>query len=172
MNGDDDSIRSFLLAQVAWFVERAAACAGVRRIALVGSLVTEKLHPKDADVLVTVDADIDLAYLAKAARGMKGRTQARNKSSDIFICDATTGRYVGRICHYSNCRPFVRMSCRADRCGRRQYLCDDLRNLRLPKDVVVAPPLELWPVVVRRGVIPRDVEEMVSRLGEFGARTV
>jgi hypothetical protein len=165
LNGDDDkSIRQFLLAQVAWFVPRAAECAGVRRIALVGSLAMEKPHPKDADVLVSVDGDTDLMHLAKVARGLKGRTQARNKSSDIFICDSASGHYVGRICHYSNCRPGVRMSCRADHCGRRQYLCDDLRNLRLSKEVVAAPPLELWPAVVRRAAIPRDVEEIVGPL--------
>jgi hypothetical protein len=31
---------------------------------------------------------------------------------------------------------------------------------------ILAPPLELWPVVVRRCQVPADVERLVSRLHE------
>ena len=48
------TIRAFLLVEVQRFIERACTCPGVRRIALIGSLTTDKENPKDADVLVTV----------------------------------------------------------------------------------------------------------------------
>ena len=54
------TLRDALLAEVRFFVERARSCPGVRRIALVGSLATDKQNPKDADLLVTVDDDADL----------------------------------------------------------------------------------------------------------------
>ena len=41
--------------------------AGVRRIALVGSIVTPKLDPRDIDLLVVVSDDADLAALAMHA---------------------------------------------------------------------------------------------------------
>ena len=73
-----EPIRSFLLSEVLRFVERARLCPGVRRIALVGSLVTHKAEPKDADVLVAVENAADLTELAAAGRKLKGRAQSRN----------------------------------------------------------------------------------------------
>ena len=69
----ESSDRSFLLSEVSRFVEFARTCPGVRKIALVGSLTTDKRDPKDADVLVTVDDDADLNALATAGRRLKGR---------------------------------------------------------------------------------------------------
>jgi hypothetical protein len=66
------TIRDYLLAEVRLFVEYARVCPGVRRIALIGSLTTEKSDPKDADLLVTVDDDADLTPLATAGRKLKG----------------------------------------------------------------------------------------------------
>lgn len=60
MTKSNSSIRGFLLSEVLRFVERARTCSGVRRIALIGSLVRDKGDPKDADVLVTVDDEADL----------------------------------------------------------------------------------------------------------------
>ena len=86
------TIRDNLLSEVRHFVERARVCPGVRRIALIGSLATNKENPKDADMLITVDDDADLAMLATAGRKLKGRAQSRNKGADIFwlIRQATT----------------------------------------------------------------------------------
>jgi len=53
--------RRVLLIAVREFVQAASAFPGVRRIALVGSLTTDKPVPKDADVLVTVDGGMDWA---------------------------------------------------------------------------------------------------------------
>ena len=79
----DPSIRSFLLDEVLRFVKRARTCPGVRRIALIGSLAKDKDHPKDADVLATVDDDADLAALATAGRKLKGRAQSRSSGADV-----------------------------------------------------------------------------------------
>src|SRR5688572_14416423 len=43
-----EPIRTFLISEVRHFVESARACAGVRRIALVGSLVSDKENPHGA----------------------------------------------------------------------------------------------------------------------------
>jgi len=156
----DTEIRELLLAGVLKFVEQASVCSGVRRIALLGSLVTQKNNPKDADVLVTVADDADLAPLAVAGRRLKGMAQSRNSGTDIFLADLSR-EYIGRICHWRDCRPGVRLSCDALHCGRRQYLHDDIEEVRLDEALVNSPPLELWPIVVRRTAIPLDVETIL-----------
>jgi hypothetical protein len=35
-----------------------------------------------------------------------GRAQTINLGADVFLAD-TTGRYLGRICHYRECNPRV-----------------------------------------------------------------
>ena len=166
---DDESIRSFLLSEVLRFVERARGCPGVRRIALVGSLVRNKHDPKDADVLVTVDDDAALTSLATAGRGLKGRAQSRNKGADVFLADPS-GTYIGRICHWRECRPGVRLACDARHCGRRPFLHDDLDVVTLDHGLVEAPPLELWPTVVPRARLPGDVKtQLVQPLAESSA---
>jgi hypothetical protein len=127
----------------------------VLRIALVGSLVTNKAIPKDADVLVTIDNTMDLTDLARAGRRLKGSAQTINLGADIFLADMT-GRYLGRICHYRECHP--RVACLAQHCGYREHLNDDLHVVTLSKELLAAPPIDLWPNVVRRLVVPPDVE--------------
>jgi hypothetical protein len=48
------SIRPYLLAGVLRFVRAARNVEGVVRIVLIGSLTTDKLNPKDADLLITI----------------------------------------------------------------------------------------------------------------------
>jgi hypothetical protein len=156
-----DSIRRFLITEVLRFVERASNIPGVRRIALIGSLTTDKQRPKDADVLVWLADDADLGPLAVAGRQLNGKAQSRGSGADIFLAD-TRGNYLGRVCHWRDCRFGVRMSCDALHCGRRQFLHDDLAVVKLPAGVIEAPTLELWPAVVRRGPIPPDVEELLA----------
>src|ERR1700683_3992682 len=120
-----ESIRAFLIGELLTFVTRARTTPGVRRVALVGSLATAKASPKDADLLLWVDDGADLAPLAAIARRLKGKAQSRNSGADIFIVNAKA-EYLGRICHYRDCRPGIRISCRALHCGRRAHLCDDL----------------------------------------------
>jgi hypothetical protein len=42
----------------------------------MGSPVTSKAIPKDADVLVTINGSMDLGELARAGRRLKGSAQA------------------------------------------------------------------------------------------------
>ena len=138
------------------FVRAARLCPGVRRIALLGSMTTAKAVPKDVDLLVTIERTMDLTQLARAGRRLKGLAQTINLGADIFLAD-TTGHYLGRICHYRECHP--RVACRAQHCGLRAHLNDDLHVVTLSKDIIASPPVELWPKVVRRLTVPADVEE-------------
>ena len=158
----DSSIRDFLLNEVLRFVKYVRTCPGVLRIAVVGSLATDKENPKDADVLVTVDENADLNPLASAGRKLKGRAQSRNRGADIFLADPS-GNYIGRTCHWRECRPGIRSSCDARHCGRRAFLHDDLDDVTLDVAVIKAPPLELWPNIVRRVDLPKDVEAQLVR---------
>jgi hypothetical protein len=143
-----------LLLAVRSFVRDARDCPGVLRIALVGSLTTAKANPKDADVLVTIAGTMDLTKLARAGRRLKGLAQTINLGADIFLADEG-GRYLGRICHYRECHP--RRACLAEHCGRRESLNDDLHVVTLSNELIAAPPVDLWPKVVRRVMVPPDV---------------
>ena len=129
---------------------------GVSRIALVGSLTTPKREPKDADVLVTVYKDVDLAYLAARGRKLKGACQSRSKGADIFLCNVSE-EYIGRTCSWKVCH--MRAACTGNSCGNGSYLCDDLDIVCLGSRLVKKPPIELWPNMVRRVQVPVDVEE-------------
>lgn len=150
--------RRVLLVAVRAFVQAAGGLPGVSRISLVGSLAADKPVPKDADVLVSINGAMDLTELARIGRRLKGQAQNINLGADIFLADEE-GRYLGRICHYRECRP--RMACRARHCGRRQHLNDDLDVVTLSQELVAAPPADLWPKVVRRVALPPDVETLL-----------
>jgi hypothetical protein len=150
--------RRELLLAVRSFVRAARTCPGVLRIALVGSLVTSKAFPKDADVLVMINGTMDLGELARAGRRLKGSAQTINLGADVFLADMT-GRYLGRICHYRECHP--RVACLAQHCGRREHLNDDLHVVTLSKELIAAPPVDLWPNVIRRITVPVDVEALL-----------
>ncbi len=156
-------VRDRLLNESVRFVHEAGRVPGVVRIALVGSVTTAVPEPKDIDFLVTVAASCDLAVLAVHSRGLKGRLQAHNLTADIFLADES-GQYVGRVCRWRECRPGKRTACEAQHCGRRPHLCDDLQVVDLGADLVAAPPLELWPALLRRGPLPADVEAWISTI--------
>lgn len=111
----------------------ACDCLGVKRIALIGSLTTTKAIPHDVDVLVAIDDAVDLDRFASAGRRLKGAGQNINLGADIFLADES-GAYLGRICHYRECHP--RAACRAQHCGRRDHLNDDLNVLTLPRELI------------------------------------
>jgi hypothetical protein len=154
-----------LLLGVFSFVLATRLCPGVRRIALLGSLTTAKAIPKDVDLLVTVERAMDLTQLARAGRRLKGLAQTINLGADIFLAD-TAGQYLGRICHYRECHP--RVACRAQHCGLRTHLIDDLHVVTLSKDLLASPPIELWPKVIRRTAVPDDLEEILLTKLERG----
>ena len=79
--------RRHLLVALRAFVRSARDCAGVRRLALVGSLTTTKAVPSDADVLVTSMTQLIFTQLALAGRRLKGAAQNINLGADIFLAD-------------------------------------------------------------------------------------
>ncbi len=125
--------RRTLLLAVLTFVLAARSCPGVQRISLLGTILTAKAIPKDVDVLVTIDAAMDLTRLARSGRRLVGQAQTINLGADIFLAD-TTGRYLGRICHYRECHP--RGLCHAQHCGQRDHLNDDLHIVRLSQELM------------------------------------
>jgi predicted nucleotidyltransferase len=150
--------RRRLLEAVLEFVRDARKLSGVHRIALMGSLATDKPVPKDADVLVVIDDEVDFETLARLGRRLKGAGQRINLGADIFLADSRA-HYLGRICHYREC--FPRMACEARHCGRRQHLNDDLHLVNLSALQVVETPVDLVPTIVRRCPVPDDVEALL-----------
>jgi hypothetical protein len=150
--------REFLLRLGARFTESAREVRGIDRIALIGSLTRKKYAPKDADVLVTIRADVDMESLAIHGRKLKGAAQTRNLGADIFLCDAWY-HYVGRICSWRECHP--RVACGGTRCGYGNRICDDLHNVDLNPSLLKEPPLEIWPRILVRGTIPDDTRHVL-----------
>lgn len=149
-------VRSTLLALTREFVRGARRVAGVERIALLGSLVTEKAHPKDVDVLVGINDRIDLNTLARLGRRLKGAAQSRlNSGADVFLAGCA-GEYHGRICHYRECHR--RVLCHARHCGARPHVADDFDVVQLDAVLIAAPLVELFPTVKAHVSIPADVE--------------
>jgi predicted nucleotidyltransferase len=163
MRAVSEGHRQQLLEGLRRFVASVRQIGGVRRIAILGSIVTPKPDPKDIDVLIVVADDADLAPLATCSRRLQGHAQSFNRGADVFLADER-GTYIGRMCRWKDCRPGVRRSCDALHCGRRPYLHDDLDAIRLKRPLVLSPPVTLWPSVERRGQLPRDVEEVVAAL--------
>jgi hypothetical protein len=158
-------LRQFLLLGALGFMRTASRLPGVRQIVLIGSLTTDKADPKDIDLLLTVADDLDLERLASAGRRLKGRAQGRSSGADIFLLNPR-GEYIGRTCQWRECVPGIRVACRADHCGRRHYLYDDLRVIKLTQALVSAPPLQLWPTVVSHGALPGDVQAWLVNVQE------
>jgi hypothetical protein len=158
----DKDVRAFLLTEAFRFIERIVEIPGVRRGAMLGSILSSKTDPKDVDLLITVDEDADLTYLAKSARRLKGMAQSKNKGADVFLANPA-GEYIGRICHWSQCGPYFRATCDARNCGVREYLHDDLDDIKLDSRSVKEPPLEIWPSVVARQSVAKDVLPFLSK---------
>lgn len=151
--------RPELIAAVLTFVENVSGLPGIRRISLLGSLATQKPHPKDVDLLVEIGSGTDLGQLAKRSRQLRGKTMQTGESrgADVFLCSAD-GEYLGRVCGWRECRPGLRQSCEALHCGAVEYLHDDLQNVKLSRELVAEPPIDLWPeVVLRIDSLPDDV---------------
>ncbi len=154
------SDRDLCLAEALAFVRQAIQMPGVERIALLGSLTTDRTDPKDVDLLITVADDMDLKPLADAARRLSGHLQQHRLGADIFLANPQ-GRYLGRTCPWKVCAPGVRVSCDARHCGQRSYLHDDWDAVRLEDALVRRPPIVLWPHIIARVPLPEDVEQVL-----------
>ncbi len=154
---EDTSSRKRLIDEVLTFTRAAAKLPGVLRIALIGSLATHKADPKDADILVTIEEDLDLEDLAALGRKLQGHTQSFSRSGDVFLADAENN-YLGRTCPWKQCEAGLHADCDALHCGARPYLHDDLHTIRLSTSLIAAPPIELWPDIITRISPPDDVK--------------
>ena len=74
------------------------------------------------------------------------------------------GEYIGRICHWRECAPGIRMSCDAQHCGKRMYLHDDMDAVHLSSQLVTNPPIQVWPRVEYSGNVPADLMPFLSKL--------
>ena len=84
------------------------------------------------------------------------------RRGDLFLADEQHN-YLGRTYPWKRCEPGVRIRCEAQHCGTRPFLYDDLHVIRLSKELIAQPPIELWPAVVSRVPLPADLEEIVIR---------
>ena len=155
-------MREQLLSHLPWFVSAVTKLSGIRRVALLGSITTDKQNPKDIDFLIEVEDEADLEPLARFGRKMKGRAQQMNRGADIFLMNPQ-GHYIGRTCHWKECGPGIRRSCDALNCGKRHYLHDDLATVTL-SDHTVKSALELWPTLEHRSGLPDDLVMILKQL--------
>ncbi|MBC8871574.1 MAG: hypothetical protein H8E44_19285 [Planctomycetes bacterium] len=164
-------LRKIMFVEVRRFVRFARDLPGVARIAMIGSLTTEKEFPKDIDMLVTVTDDCELAPLAKLGRQISGHMQTHQAGADVFLADEN-GNYLGRTCPWKECGPGIRVSCDALHCGARHYLHDDFEAIRLDRHVITSPPLVLWPEAVAGDDLPQDVRsELIEQLAKDEQRS-
>lgn len=159
---NSQEVRAFLVTESFRFIDRVISLPGVKRVALLGSIVTPIADPKDVDILIAIDNDTDLTTLATAARRLKGIVQGKNKGADIFLANPD-GEYIGRVCHWKGCGPQFRSTCDAWHCGVHPYLHDDFGDIRLNSHLVKEPPLEIWPTLIYRQKVADDLLPFLSR---------
>ncbi len=159
-------LRKIMFAEVRRFVRFARDIQGVRRIALIGSLTTDKEFPRDIDMLITVSDDCDLAPLAQLSRQLSGHMNGYQAGADVFLA-SEDGDYLGRSCPWRDCGPDHRTSCDAMHCGLRHYLHDDFNAIRLKEKVIAQPPVLLWPDLAAAQNVPPDVyEQLIEELAK------
>ena len=74
-----------MFAEVRRFVRFARDIEGVRRIALIGSLTTDREFLKDIDAFVTVRDDCGLAPVAQLGRQLSGHMNCHRAGADVFL---------------------------------------------------------------------------------------
>ena len=162
------SSRPKMIEGAFWFVQQASQLNGISRIALIGSLATEKEEPKDVDMLVTIIDAVDMEVLAvnmetlaTLGRKFAGRLQQINRGAEVFLADSQ-GNYLGRTCPWKVCGGVhyngagVHYDCNGQQCGSR--IRADFSTIRLKKSIIRKPPLVLWPNVVALAPVPKDVQ--------------
>jgi len=160
MRGDRNK-RGLYFELIPWFMEHIAKIEGVKRIALIGSICTAKKDPKDIDIMVTIRPELDVKPLARLGTRLSGRASQFGGSAELFLAEGT--QYLGRTCKYRD--PFPRASCRPLRCYRdRPFLCYTNNNFVLTQELVTAPPLILWPEIIRNSKLPDDLEVLLGTL--------
>lgn len=77
--------RRSLLVLGADFVRTIRGLKGIEGIALIGSLCTDKVNPKDIDFLLSLQPGMDLQGLAKPGRRLMGSAQGMSSGADMFL---------------------------------------------------------------------------------------
>ena len=157
------SYRQQLLSLAIDCVQSVLKLNGVTRIAMIGSLTTNKPDPKDADILISVKDDLDLSRLARLSRSLQGRAQSLNRGGEVFLANQDD-QYIGRICPWKDCGPGIRASCDTLHCGIRKYLHDDFDAIRLSDDLVKHPPIVIWPKFSARVIVPEDLSKALAKI--------
>ena len=161
--------RPHLLKAVLAFVRAARSTPGVLRIALLGSLATDKPVPKDADVLVTIDAAMDLGPLARLGRRLQGTAQTINLGADIFLA-----RRRGALPGPHLPLPRVLATRGLQGAELRPAQAPQRRSpvVTLSPALISAPPIDLWPRIVARCAVPADTQALlVAKLDHEPRRT-
>lgn len=153
--------RQLLLEAGETFVRRIVLVHGVERIALVGSITTDKTKPKDIDFLLTVSVDIDMKAVAMEGRKLKGFLQGHASGADVFLCNANH-QYIGRTCGYRECH--WRAACEGTDCRPGSWLNTDFHLVKLDPDLCKNPPVVIWPVQRVAVPVPEDVAQMLRHL--------
>ena len=85
-------VRDSLLEAALWFVQAAARLSGVQRIALIGSIMSDRQHPKDIDLMVYIadDADLHPWQRWRAGSGVGSRARTGAPTCSWQTSDATT----------------------------------------------------------------------------------
>jgi len=159
LNRDTD--RGALLLAAQWFFNRAIKLESITRIALIGSICTDKQHPKDIDILLTIKPDADISSISKLKRQMSGRSQRGLLGADIFLMEE--GSYIGRPCRFRE--PHPRVGCAQDglRCDfDRPFLCDTSNSFELKNEVITSPPIILYPRLLAARKIPADIQAVFN----------
>jgi hypothetical protein len=103
------------------------------------------------------DGAAELVELARAGRRLQGVAQTVNLGADIFLPMKMGAMSVASAIIATA----FRVACIAQNCGRREHLNDDLQVVSLSKELIAAPPVTLWPNVVRRVIVPPDMEALL-----------
>lgn len=151
--------RQSMLKVLGEFLPSLKALKHMEQIGLIGSMTTPKREPKDIDIVVYIGVDFDLSALAGIYRKMLGRMQSIGRGVDIFTFEQ--GSYIGRPCRYRECGRGIRLLCKADNCGRRHHLCNDLKNLNLSSTTLTNLPVQLYPKGLSGDNIPEDIRDFV-----------
>jgi hypothetical protein len=133
----------------------------VLRIALIGSITTTKPKPRDVDVIVTISEDLSIQSLAALGRKLLGKQVSVGDASGADVFLATQDHdYLGRTCSYRECHPRVR--CRGTQYNG-SYINNDFQVLRLKKELIQSPPVEVFPEVLVRKSLPDDLQAALEK---------
>lgn len=160
-----DTDRGALLLTAKWFFERAIKLESITRIALIGSICTEKKNPKDIDLLITVTSGSDITPISKLKRQMAGRIQRGLLGADIFLMEE--GQYMGRPCRFREPHPRAACGHEGLRCDfDRPFLCDTSCAFSLKKELLNSPPIILYPKFRASIEVPKDVQLIFNLVAE------